>query len=422
MKQLFDDAIHLIVVNFKNYTMNFFTKSKFYNLLIFLFLISFVYSCDDVYEDIDGTDDLSSSFGEAGGDFVGSVGGGDGSQGLDTIKAGQITAGEWNDLENWDYWKNLFQIEEYSDYQEDWKFDLSERIQVRLLDQSGNPIIDKSVSLIGLQNAVLWIAKSDINGYVDFFPSLTGAVGTENLSLSINGNSYSDLYNYTQGTNEITITQRNANPNEKSIDIAFVVDATGSMGDELEYLKVELVDVIDSIQEVNSNASINMGSVFYRDQGDEYVTRKNDLDFDISKTISFINEQVAAGGNDNPEAVHSALEVAINQLQWRSSVNSRILFLLLDAPPHSDAQIIDQINTLIRNASEKGIKIIPILASGGDKSTEFLMRYFSIATNGTYIFITNHSGIGGEHIEPTIGEYEVEYLNDLLVRVINKYL
>ena len=49
------------------------------------------------------------------------------------------------------------------------------------------------------------------------------------------------------------------------------------------------------------------------------------------------------------------------------------------------------------------------------------MRYFAIATNGTYVFITNDSGIGNDHIEPTVGEYEVEFLNNLLVRLINKY-
>ena len=50
------------------------------------------------------------------------------------------------------------------------------------------------------------------------------------------------------------------------------------------------------------------------------------------------------------------------------------------------------------------------------------MRYMAIATNGTYVFITNHSGIGNNHIEPSIGEYEIEYLNQLIVRLINKYL
>ncbi|GAL65661.1 expressed protein [Jejuia pallidilutea] len=49
------------------------------------------------------------------------------------------------------------------------------------------------------------------------------------------------------------------------------------------------------------------------------------------------------------------------------------------------------------------------------------MRNFAIATNGTYVFITNDSGIGNDHLEPTVGAYEVEFLNSLLVRLIDKY-
>ena len=42
-------------------------------------------------------------------------------------------------------------------------------------------------------------------------------------------------------------------------------------------------------------------------------------------------------------------------------------------------------------------------------------------TEPQYIFITNHSGVGGDHIEPTIGYYQVEQLNDLIVRLIKEY-
>jgi hypothetical protein len=38
------------------------------------------------------------------------------------------------------------------------------------------------------------------------------------------------------------------------------------------------------------------------------------------------------------------------------------------------------------------------------------------------VFITNDSGIGNDHLEPTVGEFKVEYLNDLMVRLINQYL
>jgi hypothetical protein len=50
------------------------------------------------------------------------------------------------------------------------------------------------------------------------------------------------------------------------------------------------------------------------------------------------------------------------------------------------------------------------------------MRSFALLTNGTYVFITDHSGIGNSHLVPTIGDYEVEKLNDLLVRLVGEYV
>ena len=49
------------------------------------------------------------------------------------------------------------------------------------------------------------------------------------------------------------------------------------------------------------------------------------------------------------------------------------------------------------------------------------MRFFSITTNSTYVFITNDSGIGNDHLIASVGEYQVENLNDLMVRIITKY-
>ncbi|MCB0845041.1 MAG: hypothetical protein KDE26_17455, partial [Bacteroidetes bacterium] len=58
---------------------------------------------------------------------------------------------------------------------------------------------------------------------------------------------------------------------------------------------------------------------------------------------------------------------------------------------------------------------------GVNKETEFLMRFFALATNGTYVFITDDSGIGNDHLEPTVGDFEVEYLNELIIRLVKEY-
>jgi hypothetical protein len=59
--------------------------------------------------------------------------------------------------------------------------------------------------------------------------------------------------------------------------------------------------------------------------------------------------------------------------------------------------------------------------SGISKDAEYLMRSIALATNGTYAFLTDHSGIGDSHIAPSTDEYEVELLSDLLIRVITNY-
>jgi hypothetical protein len=189
----------------------------------------------------------------------------------------------------------------------------------------------------------------------------------------------------------------------------------------LEYLKTELIDVLSRVEQANAESDIATAAVFYRDEGDDYVTKVSAFTPNYSNTINVIKAQRAEGGGDFPEAVHTALEKSVSELQWSTNARTRLLFLVLDAPPHYKQSVIQSLHTQIKKASDKGIKIIPVTASGIDKNTEFLMRFFSITTNGTYVFITNHSGVGNSHLEPSVGEYQVEFLNDLMVRLINKY-
>ena len=91
---------------------------------------------------------------------------------------------------------------------------------------------------------------------------------------------------------------------------------------------------------------------------------------------------------------------------------------MLDAPPHATQDRILKLQRTIEEASRLGIRVVPVAASGVDKSTECLLRCFAAATQGTYVFLTDHSGVGNSHIKPTIGQFRVEKLNDLLTRLI----
>ena len=50
-----------------------------------------------------------------------------------------------------------------------------------------------------------------------------------------------------------------------------------------------------------------------------------------------------------------------------------------------------------------------------------MLRFFAVATGGTYVFLTDDSGVGLPHLEPIIGDYDVELLHDIIVRIIKSY-
>ena len=347
---------------------------------------------------------------------------GDGQGSEDPDNSGIITAGEWNDLDNWSFWNSILNSETYDKMPAYWKFNTSNRLSFSVTDATGKPAVDISI-ILKESNTIIWEAKTDNKGKAELWAL------SQDVNKSANLTTYQVFVNdvplnktlksFSEGINEVQLT---TNFNAKTtMELAFIVDATGSMGDEMNFLKDDLKKVIQNVKNANGLLKISTGTVFYRDEGDDYVIKKSPFTQNLTTTLDFIEAQSANGGGDFPEAVHTALRTAVTDLQWSSTAQTRIAFLLLDAPPHYEAQIVDDLHLSIKKAAQKGIKVIPIVASGINKETEFLMRYFSISTNGTYVFITNDSGVGNEHLEPTVGEYDVEILKDLLVRLITKY-
>ena len=213
----------------------------------------------------------------------------------------------------------------------------------------------------------------------------------------------------------------NAKQPSATADVAFIVDATGSMFDEIDFLKADLDDIISRASSL-TGVELRTGALFYRDEDDEYLTRADNFSLDVQKTQQFVAAQEADGGGDYPEAVHSALAAALQKLSWNESARARIAFLILDAPAHHNSNVISSLQESVKLFAKQGIKIIPVASSGADKETEFMLRFFEMATGGTYVFLTDDSGIGESHIEASVGDYEVEALADIMVRLIEKYV
>lgn len=335
-------------------------------------------------------------------------------------QGGLVTAGEWNDLDNWDFYQKTLMKEPFKGFPDDWQMYTNHRIAVAITAKN-KPAANATVTLFR-NDTPIWTTKTDNLGRAELW---VGAfqkekeLNTALLRLKVNEQWVSTAAISETQVNRIALDETLPSPTNL-VQIAFMVDATGSMGDELEFLKMDLKKVIAEVQKTNTQLKISTATVFYRDEGDEYVVKHSPFTEDINQTTEFISQQHADGGGDFPEAVDKAL-VQLNQLQWQPEARTRIAFLVLDAPPHNKPAVISSIQYSVKTAAASGIKLIPVVASGIDKTTEFLMRFIAMYTNGTYVFITDHSGIGNKHLEPSVGEYQVEKLSDLMVRLIKKY-
>jgi hypothetical protein len=338
-------------------------------------------------------------------------------------RPGQLTAGEWCDLHNWSYWLEIAGSEEWASMPAHWGFDPSSRISVIATDGE-RLIADAEVTLSDGQNGTLWRARTDNRGRAELFAGIAAKpAGTYRIEVR-SGEAIAILNNIPAGTSSPVVAKlRDAAAAPTTLDLMFVIDCTGSMGDELDYIKSELESVLDRVRDNHSDRiGIRMSANFYRDHGDEYVVRSFPFTESSFEAIGQIRDQEANNGGDFPEAVEEALEDGIEKHDWSPSARARLMFLVLDAPPHYDEARMRQLQTLARRAAEKGIRIIPVASSGVDKETEFLMRLFAIYSGGTYTFLTDDSGIGNSHMKPTIGRHDVEYLDDLMVRLIGRWL
>lgn len=120
------------------------------------------------------------------------------------------------------------------------------------------------------------------------------------------------------------------------LEVAFVVDTTGSMKDDINAVRDSLFDIVDDIVKKTSELEIRFAIVSYRDHPPEDRTYVTDV-FDFTDNVKDIHRRIGrlnpSEGGDTPEAVADGLADARRQLSWTRDAY-KILLLVGDAPPH----------------------------------------------------------------------------------------
>lgn len=340
------------------------------------------------------------------------------------VTAGRLTAGEVNDFAKWYFWPTVMDSTHKS-FISIWKIAPRHRYSVLVKNQDGYPIASRAVSLLDQAGNTLFQAVTDNTGKAELWYQLVGEqLCGKHLDFYVRVDNQKQIAKqWGEGGNVFVLDEPCINDQTvNAVDVVFVFDATGSMGDELRYLQEEMKDVISRAKEATGGLAIRTGAVVYRDHGyDEYLTRISRLTSDISVTQTFIDKQEANGGGDYPEAVPEALMAALNSAGWNENARARIAFLILDAPCHEDSATIALLHEQVLNAAALGVRIVPVVCSGIGESGEYLMRSIALATNSTSFFLTDDSGIGHTHLKSQTDSLKVEHLNDMMVRTIVEF-
>ncbi|MCA9976690.1 MAG: VWA domain-containing protein [Anaerolineales bacterium] len=336
----------------------------------------------------------------------------------------QLTAGEVDDNDQWDDY--LLYLREYSGAAV-MHVDVSERHQIRVQDAQGNPVLAAQID-IAVNEQTVQTLRTHSDGRSYFFPralDLTAQEYVVHVTVNDAVESFTIPANSSQREWIVTVPEAQQVLPRVRLDVLFLIDATGSMSDEINQLKENIRAIAAQIDALPSKPDVRYGMVTYRDQGDAYVTQVYDFTPDVELFAQDLAGVFAEGGGDYPEDLNEALYQAIHTPEWRVEETVSLIFLVADAPPHLDYGQQNHYAVEMVNAATRGIKIYPIASSGLDSQGEYIFRQLAQFTGGRFIFLTYGAegpGSTGTETEFEVDDYTVGALDTLVIRVITEEL
>jgi hypothetical protein len=285
------------------------------------------------------------------------------------------------------------------------------RITVSVVDKNGRPASGAQVK-VGTDQQTTTTLTATADGTIRYYPQLYGgpfyfSVGNSSVKGTPNANLKLAIDEVVQPGNKL--------------DIVFAIDATGSMGDEIDRLKASVDSIASRVSSLPGQPDLRMGMTIYRDKGDEFVTRNTDLTSDIQSFRRSLAKVEAGGGGDVPEALDEGLSDALNAQNWRPAGSAtQLVFLIGDAGPHLERQVPHGYNDSAIAANARGIKIFPIASSNSDDLAEGVFRQLAQYTGARFVFLSYgaNGAATGDSTDIAKADYQELSLDDLIVRLV----
>jgi Mg-chelatase subunit ChlD len=185
------------------------------------------------------------------------------------------------------------------------------------------------------------------------------------------------------------------NPNgRKTLEMVFAIDTTGSMGGLIEGAKQRIWGIVNEVMQSESRPNVRIGLVAYRDRGDRYITEVFPVTDNLDAVYTRLMDYRAEGGGDTPENVRRALADAVRKAGWsqQSDQIAQVVFLVGDAPPHTDYQDEPDTKSTAVEARRKGM-IVNAIQCGNIAGTKEVWQEIAQYGGGRYFAIPQDSGV-----------------------------
>ncbi|MDU8928447.1 VWA domain-containing protein [Alisedimentitalea sp. MJ-SS2] len=257
---------------------------------------------------------------------------------------------------------------------------------------------------------------SGVDGRVLVFPAVHGAGAPTRVEIGIIDEKQAQLRQTVRaGVHEQIAISAKGGWSPQFLDLAFVIDVSGSMGDEIAWLEREFAGLVSHAREAAPGISLRFGLVAYQSPGDFPPVRSFGFTTDATEMQRWIGSLRATGGLGGDELVGAGMEAAV-ELNWRRGRGERLIFQIGDEPPSKAGA--RRLARAARDAARKNVQIFGLGASGAEEEFELLLRQAAVQTGGRYLFLTDDSGVGLPHGEPNVACYRVTLLKSLLKRVL----
>lgn len=331
-----------------------------------------------------------------------------------------LSAGYADDNEQYGYFLNF--LEDYSQARH-LELDVSERIVLRLSDSDGKSVPNGEIRISAAGRPVLE-GRTTSEGEFLFFPRAYGDTESSEFTVDVRsaaGSISRVIERDGLRTVELKLDRSRRIPDPPEVDILFVLDTTGSMGEEIERLKTTIELIHLNLSSMPAAPAIRFGLVLYKDVGDEYRTQAVPLTADLDSFQEALEPVFASGGGDTPEDLQQALYEGIEGMAWNRD-GIRLVYVITDAPPQLDYEDTPPYPETLKAAQAEGIRIYSVGTGGLPLDGEYVLRQMAQFTGGRYIFLTygeqgeSEGGAPGSVSHHTGANFQTDKLESIIIR------